>query len=242
MDEDLTDSSGYGNHGSCTNCPTPAMDVNGNAGSAYWFDGVNDIIDCGNDNSLNPNYVTVAMWLRPESFQDNAGLISKGDNMNRQYWAWIYNTNLDIEIGEGGYYNNVYDLDLDTWYHLAITFDGSEIVTYINGSEVRTIQQATGQILPDNDPLLIGTISGFQNFNGIIDDVRVYGRALSPQEISGIFSGGSCHRADTIIQDCCITQAEIIFFIGDWKQGLGGITMAELMQGIGLYNSGQGCP
>jgi hypothetical protein len=51
-----------------------------------------------------------------------------------------------------------------------------------------------------------------------------------------------CHRADTITPDCCITQAEIIFFIGDWKQGLGSITMTELMDGIMLYNTGQGCP
>jgi hypothetical protein len=50
-----------------------------------------------------------------------------------------------------------------------------------------------------------------------------------------------CHRADTIIQDCCIDIDEIVLFIGDWKQGLGGITMTELMQGIGLNNSGQGC-
>jgi hypothetical protein len=51
-----------------------------------------------------------------------------------------------------------------------------------------------------------------------------------------------CHRADTVTPDCCITQAEIIFFIGDWKQGLGAITMTDVMEGIMLYNTGQGCP
>jgi hypothetical protein len=50
-----------------------------------------------------------------------------------------------------------------------------------------------------------------------------------------------CHRAD-IDCDQCVDINEIISFIGDWKQGLGGITMTELMDGIGLYNSGQGCP
>jgi hypothetical protein len=51
-----------------------------------------------------------------------------------------------------------------------------------------------------------------------------------------------CHRADVLIPDCCIDINEIVLFIGDWKQGLGGITMAELMDGIGFYNSGAGCP
>jgi hypothetical protein len=51
-----------------------------------------------------------------------------------------------------------------------------------------------------------------------------------------------CHRADTATPKCCVYINEIVLFIGDWKQGLGGITMIEVMSGIGLYNSGQGCP
>jgi hypothetical protein len=50
-----------------------------------------------------------------------------------------------------------------------------------------------------------------------------------------------CHLADI---DCgqCIDTNEIVSFIGDWKQGLRGITMTDVMSGIGLYNTGQGCP
>jgi hypothetical protein len=50
-----------------------------------------------------------------------------------------------------------------------------------------------------------------------------------------------CHRADI---DCgqCVDINEIISFIGDWKQGLMGITLLEVMDGISLHTTGQGCP
>jgi hypothetical protein len=239
----MTDSSGYGNVCSCTSCPGLSDDLKGNQDSAYWFNGVDDVFDCGNDLSLNPNYLTLAMWVNPESFpaSGSVGLIAKGDNANRQYWAWVYQTDLSLEIGEGTHQNNVVDLNIGTWYHIAITYDGAEVIAYKDGVEVFSVPQASGPILTDNDPLLIGNLPGFGFFNGIIDDVRVYNRSLNPAEISAIYQDEACHRADKACDDC-IDNNEIIWFIGDWKQGLGGITMTELMDGIRIWKAGQGCP
>jgi hypothetical protein len=50
------------------------------------------------------------------------------------------------------------------------------------------------------------------------------------------------HVSEVAPCDECVDIDEIMFFIGDWKQGLGAITMTEVMDGIGLYRSGQGCP
>jgi hypothetical protein len=50
-----------------------------------------------------------------------------------------------------------------------------------------------------------------------------------------------CHLAD-IGCSGCVDMNEIVLFIGDWEQGLRAITMIEIMDGIGLYKAGQGCP
>jgi hypothetical protein len=94
--------------------------------------------------------------------------------------------------------------------------------------------RGTGGAVSEFDPMVWDLSPGLHTFT-------FYGRE-SNTWLDQLSLVSHCHRADTLIQDCCITQAEIIFFIGDWKQGLGGIAMTELMDGIELYNSGQGCP
>ncbi|KYK27216.1 hypothetical protein AYK26_04095 [Euryarchaeota archaeon SM23-78] len=182
-----SDSSGNGNDGTINGATWTSNSILGNA---LEFDGANDYVDCGNNDLLNVDYVTVSMWFKANSFQDNAGLIAKGDNNNRQYWIWTYQNSLSTEIDEGGFTNYLYSLQAGTWYHLAITYDGSNIITYINGTEVNNIAQNTGVILTDDDPLLIGNIPGFQYFNGIIDEVRIYNRALTPEEILELYNQG----------------------------------------------------
>lgn len=161
--------------------------INGKFGKACSFDGSNDYLDCGNDDSLNVDYVTVTMWFKADSFNDNAGLFAKGDVNNRQYWMWIYQGNLSVEIDEGGHYNYLYPLETDKDYHLAVTYSGSNIITYINGIEVNDIPQSTGTILTNDDPLLIGNLPGFQYFNGIIDEVIVFNEALSGDEVKALY-------------------------------------------------------
>jgi hypothetical protein len=74
-------------------------------------------------------------------------------------------------------------LALNTWTHLASTFDGSTLRIFANGTQVNSVA-ASGPILTSNDRLSIGgnTIWG-EYFAGIIDEVRIYNRALSAAEI-----------------------------------------------------------
>jgi len=75
-------------------------------------------------------------------------------------------------------------IPLNTWTHLATTYDGANMRLYINGVLVATKAQ-TGSIAVGNQPLRIGgnNVSG-EFFRGIIDEVRVYNRALSAAEIT----------------------------------------------------------
>src|SRR6059036_1274181 len=74
-------------------------------------------------------------------------------------------------------------LSLNTWSHLAATYDGAMMRLYVNGVQVASRAQ-TGTMTTSSDALSIGgnTFSG-QNWTGLIDEVRIYSRALSPSEI-----------------------------------------------------------
>ena len=74
-------------------------------------------------------------------------------------------------------------IGLNVWTHLAVTFDGSTLRLYVNGAVVNSIAKS-GSMATSSNPLRIGgnTIWG-EYFAGLIDEVRIYNRALSAAEI-----------------------------------------------------------
>jgi PKD repeat protein len=76
-------------------------------------------------------------------------------------------------------------LPLNTWSHLAGTYDGATMKFYVNGLLVASKAQ-TGTIVSSSDPLTIGgNLLYGENWKGLIDEVRIYSRALSQDEIHG---------------------------------------------------------
>ena len=74
------------------------------------------------------------------------------------------------------------------WTHLAVTYDGGAVRLYMNGVQVSQ-QPASGTIRSTKDPLWIGgNLPYGEYFDGVIDDVRVYDRALGSAEVRGVMS------------------------------------------------------
>ena len=72
---------------------------------------------------------------------------------------------------------------VNTWTHLAVTYDGATLRLYVNGVQVSSRAQ-TGNLVTSANPLQIGGDSIYgQYFQGTIDEVRIYNQALSPSEI-----------------------------------------------------------
>ena len=72
---------------------------------------------------------------------------------------------------------------VDRWSHLAVTYDGRRITLYVNGSQVSS-RATSGTIRKTSDPMWIGGNEPYgEYFEGEIDDVRVYDRALDPSEL-----------------------------------------------------------
>jgi hypothetical protein len=81
-------------------------------------------------------------------------------------------------------------LPLNTWSHVAVTYTtaaaGSTLRLYVNGALVRTVTGTNQNIVAGTQPLRIGNSNASisEGFNGLIDEVRIYNRALSAAEIS----------------------------------------------------------
>ena len=94
--------------------------------------------------------------------------------------------------GGGGVWEQTATVDplpFDQWRHLAVTFDGFDFRFYIDGVLKVGPRFGTFQ-LPNNVPLIIGGSGGCSTFIGLIDEVRIYNRALSAEEVRARYDAG----------------------------------------------------
>ena len=178
---------------------------------AHSFDGVDDIISCGDITNLRrPGYFTVMFWFKRT--QDNSGTSydSNHKTNNIMYSKGSDPNNDNIEIGSEGSEIEIYldsaggddelsfdaGISNDTWYHLAVTYDrdqSDETTLFIDGSEVKSWNDASG-ILDQStgSPVTIGDTDHISApFTGQIDEVTVWTSVLTPSQISAIYNSGS---------------------------------------------------
>jgi len=199
MDEDswdgtsgeVKDSSGNGNDGTANGGVTTVVGKFGRAGD---FDGSNDYVDCGNDASLKPQHLTVSTWIKPNSLASTKNrVIVDGDASDsvRGFLLLQNSTNelrLDLEHSGGPvvYLNGTTKITVNKYYLFTCTFDGSKARVYVNGNcEIEKPFAST--ISYGSNPIYIGRYNadpgiGY-DFDGQIDDVRIYDHALSEEEI-----------------------------------------------------------
>jgi len=188
----VADASGNGNDGTMMNMD-PATDwVDGRFGKALDFDGANDYVVVPNSNSLNitGNAVTVAAWIKHSS----AGWHPVCDGIVQhegQYALQINNgqPTFYVNTGSGWVYARwANTLALSTWYYVVGTYDGSGIRIWVNGIE-RASTNNSGNLSSTSNTICLGSsANGTYPFNGIIDEVRIYNRALSSDEISALYN------------------------------------------------------
>jgi len=190
-----TDASGTGNDGRADGGPTRGVD--GILGTTAWgFDGSDDRITVPNNTSLEMNdtdAVTVSMWVSKSTNQSGwIGLLQHSDT---SYNLQFDNGNSPAFTIYDETWNTVYSgesLVPGRWYHLVGTFDGNQARIYVNGSVAGT---ASADFIAPGGDLPVGIAynndTGNRNFDGRMDAVRLYDRALSSDEVGALWNTSS---------------------------------------------------
>ncbi|MFC1717302.1 LamG domain-containing protein [Candidatus Poribacteria bacterium] len=189
------DSSGNGHNGVISG----AKWTDGVFGKALRFNGDGDQVLVLHDDVLNiQGEVTVEAWVLPEAWNPDLNAIAQKweDGTNRrQYQLTIYTEKNWWYLSDAG--NNwpraegVIPIPLNEWVHVAGTYDGKKLRSYTNGEFDVELDQPNG-IFASDIPVVIGgygpktpecTYNQNRHFNGVIDEVRFWSRALSQEEI-----------------------------------------------------------
>ena len=193
------DESGNNNNGIVTGALL-SSDRNGSLNSAYSFDGTGDYIDCGNSGSINIiGDITTSSWINANNFNIDHGIISKlglYDLVTNSPYTQPPLNKLRWNAGNVPFlFSNV--ISANQWLHVVTVYsqtNGKSI--YLNGVLFATDSQ-TGTVTPNtSNNLYIGahqpTIVNYWSWNGLLDDIGIWNRAISQQEITNLYNSQSC--------------------------------------------------
>ena len=221
------DQTGNGNNG-LVNEATLTTDRFGNVNSAYSFDGVNDFISCLNNNiPMGNSSRTFSAWfyLTPTSgYSDGYSLISYGTN------SFPDGRLNDVNINQNGIWYNAHQYyastlssvnNTNSWNNLVVTYDNtniSNIKIYFNGLLIPTTNYNIGNVsilntLNTNVQFgkAINQYASYFYFNGKIDDIGIWNRALTQQEITQLFNQNQCTTNITVTDTLIINVGQLSY-------------------------------
>ena len=202
------DKSINGNHGIVSGA-TLTSDRFGNINSAYSFNGTNQYIQCPNQSYLNigSGDMSISMWVYLNNNFTNRFFLGKSDGQfNQNKWIVYYSYNptqfsfhQNTSTGASTFSAPANWLtDSNSWHHLVITKSSSTYTTYIDGIKA---SQSSGPIaIPaTSTALTIGMVENVGWMSGKLDDIRVYNRALSADEVNVLNSETNINLDDGLV-------------------------------------------
>jgi hypothetical protein len=193
-DDDARDSVG-GNDGALMHGASFAA---GEVADAFYFDGSTQSVRVADASSLEPsNALTIEAWVRADVLVYNARIADKvTPGTNDGYWLDLLRNHL--RFGSSAIVTATPELMPGAWTHVAGVDDGATLSIYSNGMLAGT-ERATGKVPTNHLPLTIGASwslrygTGYY-WNGAIDELSLYDRALSPSEIQALYSAGAAGK------------------------------------------------
>lgn len=183
------DISGMGFEGVCGgSCPAPSQA--GHTGNAVFFDGLVAEIRVPQGQDLGDrNQVSIALWLRPEGASEGTFFYKAGELALRRDYpdGQIFYQLGNTAPGWGTWTPSGITVPAGTWSYFALTYDGSQVQTYLNG--IWEAAQPASGALPNQSGLLLGADENGNRFRGLLDEVRVYDHALSGAELRDLYLG-----------------------------------------------------
>ncbi len=199
------DASGNGNVGTLSD-GGPVWS-GGRIGGGLDFDGDGDFATAPASPSLNgaDGELSVSLWVHKRAAAPTWGAIAgrRSGAAWEDLWLLYYHDSAQDEYSFGlttsrgtVYLNGPPSAgDHDAWVHLAAVYDGAWMILYRNGQEVARGAHS-GSIPPGTSPLVVGAgdngVAGAEEFvNAVLDDLRIYGRALPADEVAALWAAGT---------------------------------------------------
>ena len=193
------DSSVAGNNGTLSGSTIPTWGTGPNANGCLTFNGSTAYVDCGSG-SVPTAAVTFSCWVKYTTLVSQNQMMSKGyDGANSQTQLYLdasgkinWNT-FNLSTGTHGVVGGT-ALSSGTWYFVCCFYDGTNWKIYLNavldGSAAAAGPVAAARKI-EVGAIDTGSATPVQFWPGSIDDARIYGRALTPTEITTLYNAGA---------------------------------------------------
>ena len=170
----------------------------GKYGRGCKFYSASDYINVNPDILSDANEVTISAWINLDTYattsqstiiSDRVGnldfhLVIFPDDTNPHKLLFTINTSVGTLVSSV----SSSDIPLNSWTHVVGRYDGSNVEVYIDGVQDGSINSTSGTITSNSNEIKIGSFGADNNiFNGTIDDVMIFSRALSSEEITAIY-------------------------------------------------------
>ena len=207
FDGNALDASGNGNNG-IVNGATLTNDKFGKSNAAYGFDGINDYLSVNHNSILNlpgAGSFTFTSWINPTEIINEYNIISKGaghgNNSNDAYILSVYFSKVGLELAK--YPTAIWtksdaSVTVNAWNLVTVVYDNTINAAkyYLNGN---LVGQKNYTITPssngDTNPMFIGK-QGYScdcnYFKGKIDEIGIWNRALTQEEITNLYNANLC--------------------------------------------------
>ncbi|WP_407355724.1 PKD domain-containing protein [Methanolobus sp. WCC5] len=183
---------------------TSGWTTEGKFGNAMMFDGLDDRVQISHNSVYNipiqsSGKITMEAWVYPLNLAYESGILSKRSN-----YRMILRPDGELKFQTFGWTGGGASskVKVNEWSHIAITYDGEigQLKFYLNGNNVRTVNSYLPNGGTNSDNLLIGRGHDLTmpTFNGTIDEVRLFNRSLTPEEIKASYNAG-LYRLETNI-------------------------------------------
>jgi hypothetical protein len=184
------DHSGNNNNGTVHGA-TLTADRHGVSNRAYLFDGIDNYIEISHSSSMNlSQQISISFWAKFETSADYYWPY----HIIEKYGCWgIGQREFDIvggistSIGDFNFF--LLNFEVERFYHIVMAYNGSLLKSYVNGV-LSESTSASGLIITNLNNIYIGkyTLGDGYFFDGTLDDIRIYNRALTDQEISALYN------------------------------------------------------
>lgn len=183
------DYSSFGNNGAVT---STAWTSSGKSGGAYSFNGASSIITIANSQSINiTEKITMSAWVTANTLDDWDVIMFKAtdDSWADGYALYYFGGEICAYVNEYSAYSACKTFGTgSTWTMVTATYDGSVLSLYLNGTLAKTSEFSTS-IATNSVPLAIGmTHYSSYPWDGNIDEVLVYNRSLSPEQVTALYN------------------------------------------------------